>query len=547
MTNLRHTLCSILIVLSLFSAFSCKMKEKADLILYNGKVYTADESFSVVEAFAVRDGMIEATGTSSDIRSRFTADTLVDAAGKCVFPGFIDSHSHFQGYALSLRQVNLRETSSFEEVLTRMKAAAGNYPGEWLVGRGWDQNEWKNKAFPDKEELDRTFPDRPVVLIRVDGHVLLANEEAIKLTGVAHVKTFLPGEAELKNGRMTGIFRENATDYIRSRIPAPSDETRISLLQRAERNCFAAGLTGVADAGMDCDPVKFLDSIQGQGLLKIRLNVMLNPTADNISCFLKKGPYRTEHLNVRSVKMYSDGSLGSRTALMKKTYPDAPGQTGILATSPEQIRKMCSLAKESGYQVCIHAIGDSAVKLILEIYSEFLIGKNDFRWRIEHAQVVDPEDLPLFGKYSIIPSVQATHATSDMDWAGDRLGEERIKWAYAYKDLLRQNGWIANGTDFPIEGIEPLHTFYAAVARMNDKGYPPGGFQKENALTREEALRSITIWAAKASFEERFRGSLEKDKLADFVILDRDIMTEAEPEILQTRVVATYLGGKKVY
>lgn len=334
---------------------------------------------------------------------------------------------------------------------------------------------------------------------------------------------------------------------MRNSFPPPKKETQIKLLKQAQENCFSAGLTCVSDAGLNLNTVLFLDSLQQKGELKIRINVMLNPTDENIHHFVEKGPYRTELLNVRSIKLYADGSLGSRTALLKHAYTDAPGQTGISVTSAEQYKKICTLAIKYGYQVNTHAIGDSAVKIVLTQYGEFLHGKNDLRWRIEHAQVVDPADLPLFGKFSIIPSVQATHATSDMTWAGERLGKERIKWAYAYHDLLEQNGWIANGTDFPIERIEPLNTFYAAVARKDAKGNPAGGFQKENALSRKDALQSITIWAAKAAFLEDLTGSIETGKNADFVILDKDIMTVPESEILQARVIGTFINGKQVH
>jgi predicted amidohydrolase YtcJ len=428
-----------------------------------------------------------------------------------------------------------------------MNSAKKDFPGEWLAGRGWDQNIWEVKAFPDRNDLDLLFPDRPVVLTRVDGHVVLANSEAIKRSGIIGKKQLSIGEVWLKDGQMTGIFSETAADFMRNSIPLPSIKTQIFLLGQAQNNCFSVGLTGVSDAGLGLQTIQFIDSLQKTGAIQLRINVMLDPSQENISYFINKGPYKTDFLNIRSIKLYADGSLGSRTALLKMPYSDAPGQSGILVTPPDQINEKCELALKNGYQVNNHAIGDSAVKLILQIYSEFLKGKNDLRWRVEHAQVVDPDELPLFGKFSVIPSVQATHATSDMYWAGDRLGKARIRYAYAYNDLLKQNGWIANGTDFPVEHIDPLYTFYAAIARKDLKGFPASGFQKENALTREEALRSITIWAAKASFEETVKGSLETGKFADFVILDKDIMRISEPEIVKTGIVGTFVGGKQVY
>jgi predicted amidohydrolase YtcJ len=535
------------LLLFLFSTSFGQMKENADLIVHNGKIYSVDKNFSIAEAFAVKGGKILATGSSADILKRYSSDSLLDAGGKSVFPGFIDAHSHFYGYALDLQYIDLKGLKSFDEVLLKLEKEGVDKPGEWLIGRGWDQNLWEKKEFPENEQLDRMFPDRPVLLVRVDGHTLLANREAIFRSGILGKKQFVTGEIGLKDGHITGIFSETAADYMRSSIPAPFTETQKLLLTQAQVNCFSAGLTGVADAGLDLDTIRFIDELQHSGTLRMRINVMLNPSPDNIRYYIEKGPYRTDFLNVRSVKVYEDGSLGSRTALLKKSYSDAPEKTGICVTPPDKLRKICELALKHSYQVNTHAIGDSGVKIVLGVYGEFLKGKNDLRWRIEHAQVVDPADLSLFGKYSIVPSVQATHATSDMYWAEDRLGKTRVRCAYAYNDLLKQNGWIANGTDFPIEHIEPLYTFYAAVARKDLKGFPDGGFQTENALSREAALRSITIWAAKASFEETYKGSIEKGKFADFVILDKDIMTIPEKEIINTKVVGTFVGGKKVY
>jgi predicted amidohydrolase YtcJ len=434
-----------------------------------------------------------------------------------------------------------------DEVLEMLQKKEASHSAVWLTGRGWDQNLWKNKEFPDRAPLDSLFPDRPVVLIRVDGHSLLANGEALKRAGITDTSGFQPGEVGIKNGHLTGILSETAADRMKQAIPAESDEEISSLFRLAEKNCFEAGLTGVCDAGQDLKIVKLYDSLQRKKALTLRLYVMLAPTDENIAYFVTKGVYQTPSLNVRSIKLYTDGSLGSRTAMLKEPYSDAPEKTGIMVTSLEKIRDMCSLALKYGYQVNTHAIGDYAVRLVLDVYAEFLKGTNDLRWRIEHAQVADPADISLFGKYSVIPSVQATHATSDMYWAGDRLGPDRIKNAYVYKALLEQNGWLANGTDFPVENISPVLTFFAAVARKDLKGYPPDGFQPENALSRKEALKSITIWAAKAAFDESSRGSIEPGKLADFVILDQDLMKIPENQIPSVQVLQTFLDGIPVY
>jgi predicted amidohydrolase YtcJ len=544
---MRTKISLVLFLIALYSGSNAQVKMKADLILINGKVCTVDQKFNYAEAFAVKNGLFTAIGTTEHILKHYESDSIIDAGGNQVYPWFIDAHSHFFGYALSLQELDLTGIRSFREIINLLIKQKDSYPGEWIIGRGWDQNLWEKKEFPERMELDILFPDRPVVLIRIDGHAVLANGEALKRAGIQERNDYKPGEVELKNGRMTGILSENAADRMRSSIPLPSRKERVTLLKWAQANCFAAGLTGVADAGLDFPVVNFLDSLQQQGILKMRLYVMLNPSEENIQNFINEGQFITPLLTIRSIKLYADGSLGSRTALLKAPYTDDASKSGIQVTSPARIREICALAAQNGYQVNTHAIGDSAVSVVLGIYAGFLKGKNDLRWRIEHAQVVDPVDISMFGMYSIIPSVQATHATSDMYWAPDRLGKRRIKWAYAYKNLLDQNGWLPNGTDFPIEKISPLMTFYAAVARQDTKGFPEKGFQPENALSREEALKSITIWAAKASFHENVRGSIDIGKMADFVILDHDIMACPVKEIPYTKVIMTVVGGEKVF
>ncbi len=529
---------------------SCNlMKTNCELILYNARIYTVDSVFTISEAMAVKNGKILASGSTKDILSRFSSGKMMDAKGKPVFPGFIDAHCHFYGYALNFRHIVLNGCTSFDEVLGRLGSSAKYQPGDWIVGRGWDHNLWKDKVFPDRRKLDELYPDNPVVLTRIDGHVVLANSKALQIAGIDIRSSFNTSEVEVKQGRLTGILSENAADHMRNAIPKPGKEELIQLLKRARENCFSVGLTTVSDAGLEAETVGLFDDLSSgpDSAGMIRIYAMLNPNAGNIEKYISKGPYHTPRLMVTSVKVYSDGSLGSRTALMKQTYTDMPCQHGIQLISPDSLRKICKLCLEHGYQVNTHAIGDSANKMVLDVYGDCLKEQNDLRWRIEHCQVVDPDDLHKFREYSIIPSVQATHATSDMAWAGERLGAERIKWAYAYKNLMKQNGWLANGTDFPIENISPLYTFYAAVARKDLKGRPEGGFQAENALSREEALRSITIWAAMADFWENETGSLEPGKNADFVILGRDIMKIAETEIPSTEVLSTYLSGKEVY
>ena len=525
------------------------MKTNTGLILYNAKIYTVDPAGTIAGAMAVKDGKVLATGSTQDILGRYKSENILDAGGKAVFPGFIDAHCHFYGYALNFRSIVLNGSNSFQEVLNRLQKAGTPAPGKWVVGRGWDNNLWKVKFFPDCKALDDLYPDNPVVLIRIDGHAVLANSKALQMAGIGVHHSFIPDEVEIENGRLTGILKENAADHMRQAVPKPDPEVIRKLIDRAREDCFSVGLTTVSDAGLDAATVRLYDSLSSgkDSAGMIRIYAMLEPSIENIGKYISKGPYRTPRLAVSSVKVYSDGSLGSRTALMKQFYHDMPGQHGIRVITADSLRKICKLCFDHGYQVNTHAIGDSANKFVLDIYGEYLKGENDRRWRIEHCQVVDPTDIGKFKKYSVIPSVQATHATSDMGWAKDRLGDERIRWAYAYKNLMKQNGWIANGTDFPIENISPIYTFYAAVARKDLKGNPPGGFLPENALSREEALRSITIWAARADRWEDKIGSLEPGKNADFVIVDKDIMQINEDEIPLSRVISTYLSGKQVY
>ncbi len=521
------------------------MKEKADLIVRNAVIHCTDDHNRIAGAMAVRDGRVLATGSGEEIAAKFGADRVVDMEGRHVYPGFIDAHCHFYGYAIGLQYIDLTGSRSFDEVLARLREGGQPASGKWLVGRGWDQNLWPVKEFPDNHRLDEIWPGVPVMLIRIDGHVVLASSEALRRAGISSGHKFDPAQVQEKEGRLTGILSETAADVMRNAVPEPEGGELESLLARAERNCLDAGLTMVADAGLDLHQLENVRRMQHAGGLHMHIYAMLTPTVETLNAFLPSGPMLENKLTVRSVKIYADGSLGSRTARLKKPYADDPSTSGIMVTLPDSIISLCKVAYEKGYQVNTHCIGDSATHLVLSIYAGFLKGKNDLRWRIEHAQVVDPPDMHLFGDYSVVPSVQATHATSDMRWAADRLGEERMAGAYAYRSLLQQNGWIPNGTDFPIEHISPLKTFFAAVARKDESGYPEGGFGPGEALTREEALKSITIWAARSCFTEKSKGSLEPGKDADFVVLDGDLMTVPEMKIPGIRVTGTWIAGEQ--
>ena len=527
---------------------SCANKTNIDLLVKGATVYTIDSAFTTTEAIAVKDGKIVATGSNADLLKNYEAKETIDAEGKFIYPGFIDAHAHFVGYGRGLQTVNLVGTESWDDVLHHLSdAGKGTDTSGWLIGRGWDQNDWPVKEFPSNEKINQLFPHRPVFLVRIDGHAAIVNQKALEIAGVQPGFTLTGGQAEVKNGKLTGILVDNAIGLVRSKIPAPTVSQMKAALMLAQQNCFAAGLTTVDDCGLDYDVILFIDSLQKAGDLAMRVYAMLSDSKENFDFITAKGKIKTERLNVRSFKVYADGALGSRGACLLQPYSDKPGWSGFLLSPATHFDSVAAVIYKMGFQMCTHAIGDSGNRVILQTYARQLKGKNDLRWRIEHAQVINQNDFNLFGENNIIPSVQPTHATSDMYWAAGRLGPERIKGAYAYNDLLKQNGWLPLGTDFPVEDISPFKTFYAAVVRKDAKGFPAAGFQPENALSRQDALRGMTIWAAKANFEETEKGSIEKGKLADFIILDQDLTKTAPERILGTRVISTFINGQKVY
>jgi predicted amidohydrolase YtcJ len=537
-----------LLPLLLLFAIACKQQDyNSDLLVKNAVVYTVDNNFSIADAFVVKGGKIIAVGKDDALEKIYRAHSVVDAGGRAVYPGFIDAHSHFYEYGLSLQEVDLTGSKSWEEIVDSVNTFARRNPEGWVVGLGWDQNAWQVKQFPTKEKLDALFPVRPVLLTRIDGHAAIANQAALNLAGVKPGQTISGGEIETVNGKLTGILVDNAVGIVTRKIPEPTEAVTDSAFLDAQHNCFADGLTTVADCGLPYTMISTIAELQHKGLLKMRMYVMLSDRQENYDYLFKRGVFKTPGLDVRSFKMYADGALGSRGACLLQPYSDQPNWHGFLLSSQKHFEEIAKRLADKGFQLCTHAIGDSANRVILKIYAGVLKGKNDRRWRIEHAQVLSPDDIHYFGDYSIIPSVQPTHATSDMHWAITRLGEKRLKTSYAYKQLLEQNGWLPLGTDFPVENINPAYTFYAAVERKDLHGNPDGGFQPENALSRKQALQGITIWAAKANFEEKEKGSIEVGKYADFVILDKDIMKIKGSDLPHIKVLETYVNGEKVY
>jgi predicted amidohydrolase YtcJ len=540
---------NLITILFISLAFISCQQEKVDLIVTNANIYTVDDNFSKAEAFAVKDGKFVAVGTAAEITNKYTSDETLDAKGQTLVPGLIDAHCHFFRFGLQQQKISLEGTESYDEVIQKISDFIEERGVDYVTGRGWDQNDWPVKEFPTKAKLDKLFPKTPIAVRRVDGHALLVNEAALNYSGLSETdfpKEVVGGEFITDdNGRLTGVLIDRAMDYIK--MPNTSTKEAIGGLLAAEKINFSYGLTTVDDAGLARKEIELIDSLQQAGDLKIRVYAMVSTTQEHLDYYIKKGIYKTDRLNVRSFKVYGDGALGSRGAAMKAPYSDRKGHFGALIYPAERYREIAKQIAASEYQMNTHAIGDSANFWVLKVYEEALkeVNAKDRRWRNEHSQIVDGNDFGLFN--NVFPSVQPTHATSDMYWAEDRVGMFRIKGGYAYKQLLDTYGMVALGTDYPVEKVNPFLTFYAAVERKDTSGYPKGGYQMENALSREETLKGMTIWAAYSNFEENEKGSIEVGKFADFAILDQNIMEVEGSKIPDTQAVMTYLNGEKVF
>ncbi|WP_299670194.1 amidohydrolase [uncultured Polaribacter sp.] len=534
---------TLLFLIPLLTFSSCS-KEKVDLIVMNSNTYTVNSNFEKATAFAIKDGIFVAIGKNEEIEGKYESDSVIDAKNQTIVPGLIDAHCHFYRMGLQQQKVSLEGTKSYDEVLQKLVDFQKEKNTSFITGRGWDQNDWEVKEFPTKEKLDVLFPTIPVAIGRVDGHALLVNQAAIDLAEITENTKVSGGEIILKDGKMTGVLIDAAMDFVK--LPKTSKTAAIQGLLDAQNIAFSYGLTTVDDAGLDRNIIELMDSLQQAKILKMRVYAMVSGDKQTqIDYYINKGIIKTEKLNVRSFKVYGDGALGSRGAAMRKSYSDRENHFGALIYAPERYQEIAKQIAASAYQMNTHAIGDSANTWMLKTYKEVLQNTKNRRWRIEHAQIISEEDFENFN--NILPSVQPTHATSDMYWAKDRIGTQRMKGAYAFKDLLTKYGKIALGTDFPVEQVNPFLTFYASTIRKDLENYPKEGFQMENALTREETLRGMTIWAAYANFEEEEKGSIEVGKFADFIILNQDIMQVKGSKIPETKVISTFLNGEKVY
>ena len=535
---------AFLLFLSSILLLSCSSPE-ADLIIHNAVVYTVNKDFEKATAVVVKNGKFIAVG-GEDLVELYSAKSIVDLNGFPIYPGFIDAHCHFYNFGLLQQQLDLSGTKSFEEVIQRITGYVESNPGVPVLGQGWDQNTWEIKEYPTKEILDQRFPNELIAVKRVDGHALLVNQKVLDLAGINSSTEVDGGVVVRVDGALTGVLIDNAMDSVYQALPKPTIKQQEEALLAAQKICFQNGLTTVDDAGLDKEQLELIESMQKRNILDIRVYGMISNTPENLEYYLDKGPIKTERLNIRSVKVYADGALGSRGAALKKDYSDEKGNRGSFVTPVEEIEALAFILAKKGFQMNTHAIGDAANHEVLKAYKKALTIDPDPRWRIEHAQVVSEIDREFFGS-KILPSIQPTHATSDMFWADERLGEGRIKNAYAYKTLLDWSGRVALGTDFPVEHVSPLKTFYASVARTTEKQLPLGGFQIEDGLTRTEALKGMTIWAAYANFEEEIKGSIEVGKMADMVILKEDIMEIDINTVTNIDVVATIVDGVIVY
>ena len=540
---MRKNIFYILLFTVLINNIGCTKKD-ADLVVINAKIYTADDNNSIAKSIAINKGKILEV-SDKNLNDKYNTNEILDAKDKVMLPGLIDSHCHFYNLGLDQQVVDLRGTDSFDEIIDRLKIYDLKNDSDVILGRGWDQNDWETKKFPINTLLNENFSNKLVVLERIDGHAYIVNDNALNLAGIDENTLVKGGLVLLKDNKPTGVLIDAPMSMVDQILPEKTIDEKVKALKKAEEISFSYGLTTVDDAGLNSGIINIIDSLHKINELKIKIYAMVSVSKKNIQEFKKSGKIKTPRLNVRSFKVYGDGALGSRGAALKKPYCDDPHNYGFLRTDLKDLKYYANEIAAMGFQMNTHAIGDSTVSVLLKEYQKVLNDIKDPRWRIEHSQVVALDEFDLYND-KILPSVQPTHATSDMYWAYDRLGK-RIEGAYAFKDLLTSSKRIALGTDFPVEKVNPFHTFYSSIERKDLNGYPENGFQVENALTREETLKGMTIWGAYFNFEEKEKGSIEKGKYADFVLIDQNIMEINPDKIPHTKVLKTFVNGELVY
>ena len=523
---------------------SCMKGQKVDLIIHNAKIHVMNDAGSVCDAMAIRDGKIIEVGPERQILNKYRCDEEIDALGKDVYPGLTDAHGHLLMYANQKLGVDLTGAKSMDEVLYRCEKYYAKSKNKFIIGGGWDESLWNNDSVPNNKKLSEVFKNIPVCLYRVDGHAALVNQYLVKKAKITD--NFIEGgEVKIAQGLPTGLLIDNAINLVSQHLPTyPMSQVRDAILEIQEE-LLQYGITGTHETGIDFKHIKLFKSMVSSGKLKIELYAMLMNSPENRAFAAKNGPYRFRNLSIRSFKVFADGSLGSRSALMKKPYSDDHDNHGLLLTSAVDMRNIAQFCLKYGFQMNTHGIGDSANALILDIYKNAYERKPDHRFRLEHSQIIDPIDFAKFSQYAVFPSVQPTHATSDQRWAEKRIGKARLKGAYAYKSLLSQYGMLAVGTDFPVESTNPFFTIHAAVQRKNAQNEPLNGFLVHESLSLDEVLRGMTIWAAFSSFQENELGSLEKGKYANFVVFDKPL--ESNPTFEQNYAWMTFIRGKKVF
>ena len=522
--------------------------EIAELAIVNANIHTVNPAQPRARALAIRAGKILAVGDSV-AEQIGPATQVLDLHGATVIPGLIDSHVHMAGFGAMVETFDLRSVNSIAEVAALVARRAAALPaGAWVQGRAWDQTNWGGE-FPDHTALTRAAPGRPVFLTRIDGHAAWVNRKALELAGITKETPDPMGGKIVRDaqGEATGILIDRAQGLVSAKIPPPTDEQIRQRLRAAALECAKLGMTSVHDAGISAQMLRAYQQLAAEKLLPVRVYAMIGGEGPLWQEYLRKGPEVGDYLTVRSIKLVADGAMGSRGAAFWQPYSDDPGNSGLLILKQETIERVARQAAAKGFQVATHAIGDRANRVALDAYGAILGENNDKRFRIEHAQAISLPDFEKFRRFGVIASMQSTHATSDMRWAVKRMGPDRLMGAYAWRRMLNTGVKFANGSDFPVEDPNPFYGLFAAVTRQDQKGFPAGGWLPDQKLTRAEALHSFTLGGAYAAFEEKTKGSLEPGKLADFVVLDQDLMTVPELAIPKIKVRMTFLGGRTVF
>jgi predicted amidohydrolase YtcJ len=546
-----------IVIIALVYYFIRSMPREAGMLLINGTIYTFDSNNTVAQAIAIRDNKIVALGTSEDLIRTYKSKNVIDLQDKSVFPGFIDGHAHILGEGGRLQTLDIVGTTSPDQIAGMVQERIKKFkPGQWIIGRGWDQNNWEAKEFPTHDILDKVAPENPVLLRRVDGHSVWLNSKAMQLANIAR-ETKDPEGGKIirdRNGVPSGILVDNGINLIDKVLPPLTTDEIEQRLKLAMEECARLGLTEVHDMGVDLETIGIYKKLIDRGECPIRIYAAIDGPGETWNYYLKNGKevgYGDGMLTIRAIKLYIDGALGSRGAALIESYSDDPGNRGLTVTSEDSLISVCKQAKEHGFQVCTHAIGDRGNYIMLNVYEKVLRSSgteiSSSRWRIEHVQVLQPSDVPRFNSIGILPSMQPTHATSDMDWAEIRLGSERIKGAYAWRSIFQTGSHIIGGSDFPVEFVNPLFGIYSAITRQDKTGNPPNGWCPEQRMTREEAVKCFTQWAAYGAFQENEKGTIEIGKWADLTVLSKDIMKVPPKEIIDTNVEMTIVNGKIVY